>query len=282
MVVLSVVGLMVLLAGGEIVSVWKARPLMAYAMLFALGGACGLASAFVLSRAPSLPLVAPRRGGTGASLRRALADPAFRGALAFLATWGFAANLALPFVALVVLRGMGQPLLVLTFLSCVSGAANVAGYRAFAPLVDRFGSKPVMRVAGALFVVAMAAWALAPREATWTTLATVAAAQGLVGLASAAIDVASTAILMRLAPLDEAPTYLSGASLARSLASGVAPLAGGLALALVPDAALFGAAAVLGLLALARLLRFHEPGEETRPRGLARHVVASAIALAKG
>ncbi len=270
MAILAAVGLVTVLVAGEFVSLWRGGPLVAYALLFALGGACGLASALVLARTPSVVVASPHAEGVSLALRRTFCDSNYRRVLAFLAAWGFAANLALPFVSVVLLRTLQYPVALATLLAALSQATNVLGLRLWAPLTDRFGNKPVIALCAGLFVATMLAWALTPKLPVVATLVAAVAVHALLGFANAGLDVASTGLVMKMAPLDEAPAYLSSASLVKALAAGVAPLLGGLLVAALagrlvlwfaPHDALFLASALLGLAAVHGLLRFREEGE---------------------
>ena len=291
MIVLSVVGLVVLLVAGF------AAPRVGYPAMFVLGGACGLASCIVLSRAPSARSAWREMPKWGASIRRPFHDANYRRVLLFLGAWGFAANLALPFVTVVLLRTMGYALPLVAGLAALSQVANIGGLRLWAPLTDRFGNKPVLGLSGAVFVLAMLSWALVPKTPDVGALVAIAAIHALLGFALAGLDVASNGLVMKLAPDDEIPAYLSSASLVKAVTAGVAPLLAGVALTALGDRSfavrfewagaaltgftihahefLFLASVLLGLYALHRLLGFREEGEappETVMRAMRRDV----------
>lgn len=289
--VLALVGFVAVLAAGQAIAGWHRAqpddPFGGFALLYAGGAVLGLASCAILQRAPSHPSPAPIVAGFRESLRRPLREGNWRRVLLFLSAWGFAANLALPFVSVVLLRVLGYGLGVVAALAAVSMAANFLGFRLWAPLIDRFGAKPVLGLNGALFVVSIAAWAVLPDVAGQGVLVGAVALHTLLGLATSGIDLASTALTMKLAPPDEAPAYLATASVAKAVATGVAPLLAGLALTFLGERSvklslswasggkvdavtivafsqhdlLFLLSALLGVYALHRLLAFSEPGE---------------------
>ena len=292
MAILSAVGLVTLLAAGQVVTFAQGgRPAgslpVGYMALFAAGALLGVVSAAILARAPSRPLqTGPHRPFRDA-IARPFQDANYRRVLVFLGAWGFAANLALPFFSVVLLRTMGYSLAVVTVLAALSQVANVAGLRLWAPLTDRFGNKPILGLSASVFLVAMLAWALLPKTPGTTALAVATLVHLLMGFSLAGLDVAGNGIVMKMAPNDDVPGYLASASVVKSLATGVAPLLGGLvatllagrtwtlqigwtsptdtgvvtALRFVPHDLLFLASVVLGLYALHRLLGFHEEGE---------------------
>ena len=289
--ILSAVGLVTLLAAGQFLTWWRdtfpGQELARFSILFALGGLLGFLSAYLLSRAPSVPgQVVPARD-LGESLRRPFRERNFRRLLVFLGAWGFAANFALPFVTVVLLRTLGYSLAVVTLLAAFSQVANIVGFRLWAPLTDRYGNKPVLFVSASIFLFAMIAWALLPKVATTPVLAAIFVLHVFFGLATAGLDLASNGVVMKLASEEALPSYLASASIVKAIATGVAPLLAGLVALSLSDTAftlrlgwarggaetvvtavriahydfLFLTSAILGLYAIHRLLGFEEAGE---------------------
>lgn len=290
MALLSVVGLVATLAAGQLVAFWgrafPERSAAVFAPLFALGGLFGLASVLLLARAPVVPATL-ERVEVGALLRRPLEDKNFRRVVVFLSAWGFAANFSLPFLSVVLLRTLGYSVSLVVVFAALSTAANILALRLWAPVTDRFGNKPVLALGSSLFLVAMLAWAFVRKEPGALVLAAAALVHVVLGIATAAIDLASNGLVMKLARDEEAAAYLSTASVAKSLATGVAPLLAGLVATFFAPRAfsvrfawttpggetvvtalrfahydfLFLVSAILGLYALHRLLGFVEQGE---------------------
>ncbi len=289
--ILAAIGLIVLLASGQFLAYWNTnhadRALEAFGILFLIGGILGWVSSAIASRAPSAAAPATVARDLRAALKAPLSSPNYRAVLIFLGVWGFAANLSLPFIAVVLLTRMGYGFGVVSALAALSLAANVIGFKMWGPLTDRFGNKPVLGVSASIFLAAMLGWAFLPQNASVIVLVGAAAVHVILGLAVSGLDVASNGIVMKLAPDDEAPAYLASASVVRALTAGIAPLVGGLAATFLAGREfairftwtapsgetsltvmrfahydlLFIASAVLGLYALHRLLGFKEPGE---------------------
>ncbi|HET6403024.1 MAG TPA: MFS transporter [Candidatus Thermoplasmatota archaeon] len=287
MAILAAFGLLVVLGAGQFLQRWPGDPLVAFAILFAIGGTLGLVSAGVLSRAPSRASSAVPHGSFLRVLRKPFADANYRRLLVFLGAWGFAANLALPFLSVMLLRTLGFGFGVVTALAATSQLSNVLGLRLWGPITDRFGSKPVLGLAGSVFLVGMSLWAFLPKTASTGTLVLAAIVHVLLGFALAGLDVASTSVTMRLAQEQDAPAYLASASVVKALAAGIAPLLGGLlatllaqrrfsvrlvwtdpngedmvnAVTFIGHEYLFLLSVILCLYALHRLLAFTEEGE---------------------
>lgn len=291
MAILSAVGLVTLLLAGQFVALSERRggeglP-TGFMVLFALGSLLGFTSAAVLTRAPSHPLLLDRPRPFREAMSRPFQDANYRRVLVFLGAWGFAANVALPFFSVVLLKTMGYGLGVVTLLAALSQLANVLGLRLWAPLTDRFGNKPVLGLSASVFLLGMLGWALLPKVAATGVLVGAGAIHVLLGFALAGLDVASNGLVMKMAPNDDVPGYLASASVVKAVATGVAPLAAGLALTflggnsftiqlgwsgpeadtvlgtlrILPHDFLFLASVLLGLYALHRLLGFREEGE---------------------
>lgn len=287
MAVLSGVGLVTILVAGQFLERFPGDERVAFAILFAAGGVAGLVSAAVLGTAPSARSDALAREGLVAMLREPIADANYRRVLVFLAAWGFAANIALPFLSVMMLRTLGFSFGAVTALAAVSQLSNVLGLRLWAPLTDRFGNKPVLGLAGSVFLVGMAAWAFLPKTPSNATLLLAGFVHVLLGFALAGLDIASNGVVMKLAKEEDAPAYLASASVVKAVAAGVAPLVGGLlatflstrrfsvrlaldvegsergvnAVSFIGHEYLFLVSVVLCLYALHRLLAFHEEGE---------------------
>lgn len=305
MAVLSAVGLVTIVAAGQFVSWhasrWPGEDVRAFSILFASGLVFGVTSSLLMRRAPSRPTRSVHDRGFRERIKAPFRDRNYRRLLAFLGAWGFAANIALPFMSVVLLRVLGYGLGTVTAIAAVSQIANVVGLRLWAPLTDRFGNKPVMGLGAAVFLVAMLAWTLTPKEVGATVLVVAVVVHWLLGFALAALDVSANGVVLKLAPEDMVPSFLASASVVKAVAAGVAPLLGGLAAMLLagreyrvqlawtaPDGGgmltairlgpydlLFAASVVLGLYAVHRLLGFHEEGEappETVMRAMRRDV----------
>lgn len=307
LMILSMVGLVTLLAAGQFVSFAGERSpelrVSAFAWLFAAGGLLGWASAAAQLKAPSQPALTTRSIGFPGSLKEPLADRNYRRVLVFLGAWGFAANLALPFVSVLLLRNLGYGLGTVTLLAAISQLANILGFRLWGPLADRFGNKPVLALSASVFLVGMLWWALLPKTPGTLLLVIAGVVHVVWGFALAGLDVAGNGIVMKLAPEDRAPGYLASASVIKAAAAGSAPLLGGLvatalagrelavrfawsypggesvitALRFGPLDFLFLGSFVFGLYAVHRLLGFREEGEmpaEVVMRAMRREVTA--------
>lgn len=222
-----------LLAAG-FVDAWKAfaigPPAVAYAILFALAFVGGVYSTWCMSRmteptpAPGSPDVALL-----ARLGHPFRDGNYRRLLAFIATWNFAINLAAPFFMVHMLKRLQLDLWLVMALTILSQLMNLAVLRRWGDIADRLSNKAVLRVCAPLFIACIFAWAFTTfPERHALTVPMLMVIHMLTGIATAGVTLASGNIAMKLAPRGDATAYLVSNSLVISLASGVAPVVGGL------------------------------------------------------
>jgi MFS family permease len=98
------------------------------------------------------------------------------------------------------------------------------------PVVDATGSKPLMRVATAMFAIVVAAWSLIAADVLPTSLALVAALNFLTGSASANFNLANVRITMATMPEMGRNHFFALFTVIASLGLGGAPVAWGMIL----------------------------------------------------
>lgn len=228
-----------------------------------------------------------------------LRDAGFRRLIRFFASWQFAVNLAAPFFSVFMIRQLGFSAGFVLLMSIVSQLANIVVLRGWGGLSDRFTNKTVLSFAAPAFIACIAAMALAGEIGGrgWTVTYLVVL-HVLMGMTSAGVALASTAIGLKLAPRGRATAYVATNALVTALAAGTAPLLGGLFASFFekrqlrlsvdwrsPDGALelvtlsigwwqffFLISALVGLYSLHRLTLVREEGEVPR-RELVQHVL---------
>ena len=203
---------------------------MAFAAVYGLGFVSSLISTWHLSRVPEPPMPAPvQQRKLGRLLLEPLRDPGFRNLIRFFASWQFAVNLAAPFFSVYMIRQLGTSAGFVLLMSIVSQAANIVVLRGWGRLSDRFTNKTVLSFAAPAFILCIAAMALAGQIGPpgWT-IAYLTLLHVLMGMTSAGVALASSAIGLKLAPRGRATAYVATNALVTALAAGAAPLLGGL------------------------------------------------------
>lgn len=203
---------------------------LVFAILYGTGFVFSLISTWHLARVPepSMPEPVP-----GRQLRNLFAQPFrdkdFVKLMRFFASWQFAVNLAAPFFTVFMMRQLGFSAGFVLLMSIVSQAANVMVVRIWGQLSDRFTNKTVLTFAAPAFIACIALMALAGEIGPpgWT-MSYLIVLHVLMGLTSAGVALASTAIGLKLAPKGSASAYVATNALVTALAAGLAPLLGGL------------------------------------------------------
>lgn len=155
-------------------------------------------------------------------------DRNFRGLINFLFLWNVAANVAIPFFAVYMLTELGLPLFAVIGLGVLSQVSRIVFVRVWGPIADRFGSKVVLSLSASLFLLVFLGWTFtASPDRYFLTLPLLVILHVFAGVATAGINLTDMTLRMKLAPREQATAYLTGASLAINLGSGISPLIGG-------------------------------------------------------
>lgn len=240
-----------------------------FACIYAWGCLTGFAAAWTMLRIDDAPAAA--EGAIGRVPWGAiLAHAAFRRLLVFL-TLACVALAALGVLWVPVLRDIHhQGDAFIARLPVFASLAQLVVLPVLGPLVDRTGSRPMLAVSLAVWVVHAGLWA--GLAAGWLPLdyGTLAAIQATAGLGSASFVVASQHLLMGTVPGQGRTHFFALHSVAMAIGQGVAPVLWGLALDISHDwpalamglgahAALYLLSAVLLAVAMLMSLRLSEP-----------------------
>ncbi|MGH7091114.1 MAG: MFS transporter, partial [Stellaceae bacterium] len=159
---------------------------------------------------------------------RPFADRNFRKVMLFLGGWSFAVNLAMPFFTVFLVEDLALPITVPIAMGMVAQVANIVSLPFWGRLSDRRSNKTVIALAGPLLLAASGCWVLAATLLPHALiLPLLAAAQVVAGAAGAGLDLACGNLAFKTAPKGEPTVYLGVNGLVKSLAGGLAPLAGG-------------------------------------------------------
>ncbi|WP_332445374.1 MFS transporter [Dehalococcoides mccartyi] len=253
----------------------------------------GLASPVFTAFIPELKM--PAIAGPQSSFTQTIATPLrernYRQLMKFLAFWGFASNLAIPFFAVFMLQQLGLSIFTVIVLTTVSEVFIVISLRFWGPLADRFGSKTVLSLSTSLYLLVILGWTLTSITGRHVVLLPILGILHVfAGIAVAGITLTVGTLSLKLAPQGRATPYLAGASLADSAGTGLGALAGGFLAdffarrSLVLDLSwaspfqsmkldviqltgfhfLFALACLLGLITLRTLQAVHEKGAARR------------------
>ncbi|MGV3509706.1 MAG: MFS transporter [Sphingobacteriaceae bacterium] len=204
------------------------QEMIAYSIMFLVGGVFGMMGIVALLRTPE-----PESVLTGDNmfklLERPLKDKNFRSLLTFNSFWAFALNIATPFFSVYMLRTLNLPLSYIIGLGIISQLSGIFSVKMWGRYSDRYSNKTIINICAPVYVLCILAWAFTEMPGSTTgILAVLVAINIFSGITSAGINLAITNIGMKLAPKNEAMVYLSVKNMAVAFFSAIAPVIGGL------------------------------------------------------
>ncbi len=295
------------LAGGYFIDAWSTRfpdaSLYAYSILFFLGLLFGLAELVAIARLPDPAMERDDSIDLIGLLSMPLKDGNFRQLLVFIALWSFAINMAAPFFIIYMLDRIGVSLFAITLLATLSQLTNILFLQLWGRLADRFSNKAVLSICGPLFLLAILGFGFTTLpDVHRLTMPLLVAIHVVSGIALAGVTLGATNISLKLSPQGSAHAYLTVFGLAGALAGAMGPIVGGVMADFFAVRELsfsfnwseparqlsgyavhfraldfvFALAAMVGFVALNRLVRVVEVGEVTEGKlvdALVREVV---------
>jgi MFS family permease len=190
----------------------------------------GLASPILMLLVPE-PVMAPaikRKTAFFGMITKPLQDKNYRRYMKYLALWGFASNLAVPFFAVFLLQQLKLSLFTVIILTTISEIFVVISLRVWGTLADKFGSKTVLYISSSLFLMVLVGWAATIFVANSDLLLPMLGVLHVFnGVAVSGITLTAGTLNYKLAPTGQATFYLTATSLADSAGIGLGALAGG-------------------------------------------------------
>jgi MFS family permease len=202
--------------------------ILAYHILFLIGGSLGLASVFFLLGTPE-PRARQINDKLLALFQMPLLNVNFRNLLVFNSFWAFALNLATPFFAVYMLKTIKLPLSYVISLGLLGQLSGILSYKMWGKYTDRFSNKTIISICAPLYIVCILAFAFTAAPGfRFLTIALLAIIYLLSGAATAGINLALNNVGLKLASRDEAIAYISVKNMFVAFFSTIAPLIGGL------------------------------------------------------
>lgn len=200
-----------------------------FGIVFAVGAVFGWLGYMALSRAPYAAGDSLQDEGPGVAGFRGLLQPFrdgnFRRAVAFYGLWTLSMGIAGPLYSVFMLDHLGISYTRISLFNAIYMVTSIAGYRFWAGLVDRFGSKPVLQILVVPSTFLPLVWVWNEPNAYYL----VPVALFLSGILFSGILVAVTPLLYGLVPAgSQRPYYLASWSAAVNLMGALGPLIGGL------------------------------------------------------
>ena len=226
-IISTVVAMVAGIAVGRFIDLFPAGQKQAgFTYVYAAGLVFGWMGYLALSRAPH-PRAKPdeERPLTGSArlLVEPFRDGNFRRAVLFYGLWTFSLGLAGPLYSVYMLQHLEISYTTISVLNAVFMVTSIGGYRLWAGLVDRFGSKPVLQILTVPSAAIPLLWVFNKAGAYYLVPVALVAS----GILISGIAVAITPLLYGLAPPGERrPYYLASWSASVNLLGALGPLLG--------------------------------------------------------
>lgn len=204
------------------------QEIVAYNVLFMLGGILGMVSVGLLLRTPE-PKGEVINDKLFTLFGKPLKNKNFRNLLVFNSLWAFALNLATPFFAVYMMKTLGLPVAYIIALGIAGQLSSIFSIKLWGRYSDRFSNKNIVAICGPLYVVCIMAYAFTGMAAGGSILLIMLAVIHILsGVATAGINLALSNIGIKLAPNNEAIAYISTKNMLVAFSSTIAPMIAGL------------------------------------------------------
>ncbi|WKN32568.1 MFS transporter [Porifericola rhodea] len=207
---------------------YPGQDLYVYASLFMIGSLAGVMGSLLLYKTPE-PIQTDAKEPLVSLLSLPFKHKNFRKLMAYMASWNFAVNMAVPFLTVYLLQTLGLSMTYVIGLTTLSQLGNIIFFRFWGYYSDRYSNKTILKLSAPLYILALAATVFCTLPNTHAfTLPLLITLYLIAGIATAGTGLASSSIGMALAPRKHSVAYLSVLSLTNALAAGTAPILAGL------------------------------------------------------
>ncbi|MGX5689575.1 MFS transporter [Arcticibacter tournemirensis] len=202
--------------------------MIAYSVMFLIGGCFGMLSVYLLAKTPE-PASLLINENIAKLLERPLKDKNFRSLLKFNGLWAFSLNLATPFFSVYMLKTIGLPLSYIICLGILCQISSIFSIKMWGRYSDRFSNKTIINICAPIYILCIISWAFVSMAPSMLLILCFLAVINLVtGFSTAGANLAISNISIKLAPKEEAIVYLTVKNMTIALFSAIAPMIGGL------------------------------------------------------
>ena len=198
-----------------------------YAIMFIVGGVVGMAGVYFLSSTPE-PKTTMNNDSLMLMMKKPLQNENFRRLMYFQVAWSFALNIATPFYSVFVLKTLGIPISYLVFLGIITQLSSIGTIRLWGKFSDAYSNKTILRITAPLYAFCILCWTITEIP---TGRSTVLVMLGLIhiatGVFTAGINLSLGNIGLKLAPKEDAISYIVVRSMLMAAFASLAPIVGG-------------------------------------------------------
>lgn len=223
----SGLAMLVGVGAGEFLDTWKrlqpSRVAVGFAALFVIAVTCGWVSIFLLTKIPEPPM---KRAGEKEPFLKLLPlpfkDRNFRELILFRMAWDLAYGVAGPFFGVYMLKKMALSYLSISILATIGSLASLLSMRPWGVLIDKFGNKPLLAINMVGKSIFPWLWLFTSPHTYWLLVVI-----HLTSVFDAGLELASSNMLLKLAPKERNWVYLAVYQISTGLLAAVAPIVGG-------------------------------------------------------
>lgn len=199
-----------------------------YFVMFLVGAAVGMLGVYLLSKAPE-PKAEPDNTKVLTSFQKPLKDRNFRKLIFFNSFWSFALDLAVPFFSVYMMKTIGLPLSYVMAFTILGQLSSISSLKLWGRYTDRYSNKTIIHICAPVYIICILAM-------TFTSLAAgqlysiilLAVINIFSGISTAGINLAVSNIGIKLAPRENAMSYMAVKNIIVSFCAAMAPLLAGL------------------------------------------------------
>jgi MFS family permease len=199
-----------------------------YAIMFLIGGLCGLYGVYVLTKVPE-PKIIQVKNNLFSLFKNPFKNKNFKNLLIFNSCWAFAVNLAAPFFSVYLLKTLGMPLAYVVGFNILSQITNIGFIRVWGRYSDKYSNKTILRICAPIYLLCILGWTFTTMPAQHAfTLPLLGLIYFFNGISTAGINLSLTNIGIKLAPKEgDAIVYLTTRGMLNAFFAGIAPVIGG-------------------------------------------------------
>lgn len=225
------IGIFLSLTAGFFIDEWKkifpAYALHGYSILFFMGFIAGMIGIYFILAIPE-PRMIEKKTKFSKLVLQPFKDKNFKNLIAFSGSWSFAVNLATPFFTVYMLKMLGLSISFVIMLSVLNQIASLAFLRIWGRLSDSYSNKSVLAVSSPFFLLCVFAWTFTTMpDKHVLSIPLLIAIHFFMGISLAGVNLASRNISLKLAPREQATSYLATNSIINSISASIAPIIGG-------------------------------------------------------
>jgi MFS family permease len=159
---------------------------------------------------------------------RPLKDVNFRNLLTFHSIYAFATSLALPFFVVYMMKTLGLSFAWIIGLGLLAKFGSIFSLRFWGTFSDKYSNKTIIRICAPTFITCILSWTFAAMTTNHVvTIVLLIFIHLLSGVSAAGIDLAINNMAIKLAPKNEAISYISARNIVVAFFAAAGPIAGG-------------------------------------------------------